>query len=68
MEKPQKLKKIRLKLLKFEKAENKVKILAESQKLTHPNRISHFIMVAEGEEAKKSYLTEKKKKLNKSIT
>ena len=47
LEKPQKLKKIRLKLLKCEKAENKFKILAKSQKVTHSSRISHYIMVAE---------------------
>ena len=44
----EKLKKIRLKLLKCEKAENskdKFRILSESQKVTHPNRISHYIMV-----------------------
>ena len=54
-----KVKKIRLKLLKCEKAD-KFKILAESQKVTHPNRISHYIMVAV---AKKPKLAEKAKSL-----
>ena len=54
VEKPQK---IRLKLLKCEKAENynkKFKILSESQKVTHPNRISHYIMVAEVKKPRKA--------------
>ena len=46
-----------LKLLKYEKADNqnsKFKILAESQKVTHPNRISHYIIVAEVKKQKKA--------------
>ena len=54
-----KVKKIRLKLLKCEKADE-CKILAESQKVTHPNRISHYIMVAE---VKKPKLADKAKSL-----
>ena len=53
----EKLKKIRLKLLKCEKAENlnnKFKILAESQKVTHPNRINHYIIVAEVKKLRKA--------------
>ena len=66
LEKPQKLKKIRLKLLKCEKAENKFKILAKSQKVTHPSRISHYIMVAEVKKPKKATWLKKVKaeKLN----
>ena len=66
LEKPQKWKKIRLKLLKCEKAENKFKILARSQKVTHPSRISHYIMVAEVKKPKKATWLKKVKaeKLN----
>ena len=61
-----KVKKIRLKLLKCEKAENKFKILAKSQKVTHPSRISHYIMVAEVKKPKKATWLKKVKaeKLN----
>ena len=53
----EKLKKIRLKLLKCEKAENskdKFRILSESQKVTHPNRTNHYIMLAEVKNIKKA--------------
>ena len=66
LEKPQKWKKIRLKLLKCEKAENKFKILARSQKVSHSSRISHYIMVAEVKKPKKATWLKKVKaeKLN----
>jgi len=32
----------------------KIKILAESQKVTHPNGISHYIIVAEVKKQKKA--------------
>ena len=63
----EKLKKIRLKLLKCEKAENskdKFRILSESQKVTHPNRTSHYITVAEVKKPKKA---KSLKSMNKSI-
>ena len=42
------------------KKSKELKILAECQKVTHPNRISHYIMVAE---VKKPKLAEKAKSL-----